>query len=127
MAKIRESRASFEAELKSVLADGLRKSGIEPTIGFQRVPMTKLVRVMVTAPQFRKMMPSERQDLVWRIVSQRFTPDQQLLISMILALLPEDPVRTGIARSYFRKSKEGNRSPARFGMAKAALAGKKSN
>ncbi len=46
---------------------------------------------------------------------------------MILALLPEDPVRTGIARSYFRKSKEGNRSPARFGMAKAALAGKKSN
>jgi hypothetical protein len=91
MAKVKESRVTFEAELRGVLADGLRKSGIEATIGFQRVPMTKLVRVMVVSPQFQKMMISERQDLVWRIVSQRFTPDQQLLISMILTLPPDSP------------------------------------
>jgi hypothetical protein len=103
MAKVKQTRSSFTDELKQVLLDGLKKAGLHAVVGFERVPSTKLVRVWVTSAQFKKMMPSERQDLVWRIVGQHFTPDQQLLISMILTLPPDN---SPLAAALMRKDSE---------------------
>ncbi|MBN1344832.1 MAG: hypothetical protein JXQ73_19215 [Phycisphaerae bacterium] len=45
---------------------------------------------MVTAKKFGQLRPSERQDLVWRIIKQHFSAEEQLLISMILTLTPDE-------------------------------------
>lgn len=86
MAKVKTAKIGFEQRLAAALKDGLKLGGIAASIVTQAIPATKLVRVLVTAPQFSKLRPSERQDLVWRIVSQHFTPDEQLQISMIVTL-----------------------------------------
>jgi len=44
----------------------------------------------VIAKKFKSMRPSERQDLVWRIADQVLVPDEQLLVSMILTLTPDE-------------------------------------
>ena len=84
----------FEERLKKCLKDGFDLAGITAKIAISPIPGTKLHRVLVTAPQFARLRPSERQDLVWRIVSQHFTPDEQLRISMIVTLaLGNSPAR----------------------------------
>jgi hypothetical protein len=44
----------------------------------EKIPGTKLTRVMVSSPTFKKLRHSERQDFVWCIIDQHFTPDEQL-------------------------------------------------
>ena len=77
---------AFRQKLKSVLLSGLAAGGIKAEVEMESIPGTKLTRVLVTARKFKNLRPSERQDLVWRIVEQHFTPDDQLLISMIMTL-----------------------------------------
>jgi hypothetical protein len=81
---------SFEQRLKDVLAAGLDVAGIEAEITTEPIRGTKLRRVLVIAEGFENLRPSERQDLVWRIVSQQFDNTEQLRISMILTLTPQE-------------------------------------
>jgi hypothetical protein len=99
MAKIKSPRrpgkAGYEELQKLVrqtLTKDLRVAGIHPKIFIKPLRGTKLIRVTVTAPEFANLRPSERQDLVWRIVSAALSHDQQLLISMILTLTPHELV-----------------------------------
>jgi len=68
------------------LRNGLREAGLAAKVETEPVPTTRLIRVMVIADQFQHMRPSERQDLVWRIVRAEFPPDAQMRISMILTV-----------------------------------------
>ena len=81
---------NFPARLRNELSKGLKIAGIHPTIETQPIRRTNLHRITVLAKEFEKMRPSERQDLVWRIIGQRFSPDEQLQISMILTLAPTE-------------------------------------
>ena len=92
MAKIKtQSRSeTFEEKLNRILLQGLKQAGINAKIEIQPVRATRLHRVSVISRQFENLRPSERQDLVWRIVSQVFSPDEQLHISMILTLTPDE-------------------------------------
>ena len=90
MAKTRPAPPKFDAKLKQAIREGLARGGIEADISLERIPGTKLRRVLVVSKQFDKMRPSERQDLVWRIVGQRFSQEDQLLISMIVTLAPSE-------------------------------------
>jgi hypothetical protein len=77
-------------KVKSVLIKDLLVAGIHPKIGISPVPGTKLIRVNVIADEFSKLRPSERQDLVWRILSAVLTHDQQIRISMVLTLTRDE-------------------------------------
>jgi hypothetical protein len=85
------AKNDFQKKLHAVLADGLKEAGIRSTtIRMERIPQTRLTRVLVTSPTFKQLRHSERQDLVWRIIGQHFTPDEQLHISMVMALAPRE-------------------------------------
>lgn len=90
MPKVNTSLRSFRDRLRKVLKEELASGGIAAIITTEAVPYTKLLRVMVKAKNFRDMRPSERQDFVWRIVDKHFSVDEQLRISMILTLTPDE-------------------------------------
>src|SRR3972149_6085311 len=81
---------SFFPELKRTLLRELRESGLSARISWEPVPGTKLCRVVVRAGGFKGLPFTERQDLVGRIARTVLRPDQQLRISMIVTLTPEE-------------------------------------
>jgi tRNA(Ser,Leu) C12 N-acetylase TAN1 len=90
MAKLATAPGSFEQKLRKALREGLSAAGLDAEIGVEPIRGTKLRRVHVTSAAFEKLRPSERQDLVWRIVSFNFPQEDQLKISMILTLSPRE-------------------------------------
>lgn len=92
MAKVVGADAAFIEEVKACLNAGLEAVGIKARIETEPVRGTRLHRFYVVARGFASMRPSERQNLVWRIVGQQFTPEQQLRISMILTPTDRDLV-----------------------------------
>lgn len=90
MPRMRTQSPSFARRIRSSLSEELANAGVEAAVETERVPTTRLHRVMVTAKKFGQLRPSERQDLVWRIIKQHFSAEEQLLISMILTLTPDE-------------------------------------
>ena len=91
MAKaIVKKKPSFLDRLKTGLINSLDKNGIDAVVDTEKVPTTKLYRVIVLAPKFKALKHSERQNLVWRIADSALSPDEQLHISMILTLTPDE-------------------------------------
>ena len=90
MAHLTAKSKGLESRVRRALEDGLNIAGIEAKVTTEAIKGTKLARVMVTAPGFKSLRPSERQDLVWRIMSGYFERDEQLRISMILTLTPDE-------------------------------------
>lgn len=80
----------FLDRFTTALISSLRKNGIAAKVDTQKVPTTKLYRVIVLAPKFKALKHSERQNLVWRIADSALSPDEQLHISMILTLTPDE-------------------------------------
>lgn len=89
MARVKKSPA-FLARLMKALVQGLKASGITAKVDSEPVPSTKLHRVIVLAPKFKALKHTERQNLAWRIAEQTLSADEQLKISMILTLTPEE-------------------------------------
>ncbi len=101
---------SFVVRLKNALISGLRAAGIPASVAHERVPTTRLYRFAVLADRFEPLPHSERQGLVWRIVEKTLPPDEQLLVSGILTLTPEEAgevpttVTTRVAKKARRRS-----------------------
>ena len=89
MAKLKNLPA-FLDRLVMALVEGLKAGGIAAKVYVEPVPSTKLHRLTVLAPKFAALRPSERQDLVWRIVDDILDREDQLKISMILTLTPDE-------------------------------------
>ncbi len=89
MAQIKSSSA-FSNRVRSSLTTGLKTAGIPARVEVRKIPGTKLHRVAVVAPKFKALQPSERQDLVWRIIGQTFKPEEELKISMIMTIDQEE-------------------------------------
>lgn len=90
MARIKAQPYLSADRIRRVLRTGLNQAGIKAAIKIETVQGTSLSRVLVTSEQFRRLDPSERQDLVWRIIDQSFSPEEQLRISMVLTLTPDE-------------------------------------
>ncbi|MBI1785485.1 hypothetical protein HYR69_10110 [Candidatus Sumerlaeota bacterium] len=82
--------AKFAEKVRRVLLDGLRGAAIPAKIETENIPTTKLCRVRVLTPKFKKLRHFERQNLVWRIIDHGLDKDEQLRISMILTLTPDE-------------------------------------
>ena len=81
------SNQEFLKCLRAVLVGSLAKAGIKvDEFSSEPIRGTKLNRILIVADAFDNMGPSERQDLIWRIVDKHFSSDDQLRISMIMAL-----------------------------------------
>jgi hypothetical protein len=89
MAKV-SKRPPFVTQLRNALVEDLAKAGVRAKVEIEPVPTTKLHRIYVFAPEFRVLKHSERQDLVWRIADRVLEPNQQLLISIIITLTPDE-------------------------------------
>ena len=86
-----EEDAEFVHRLKRALVEGLGVAGVDDVeVLAESIPGTHLHRITVVSEKFRQLQFSERQDLLWRIIRQRLTPEQELRISMILTLTPDD-------------------------------------
>ncbi len=81
----------FVDKLTEALNNGLKVAGIDPVdLDVEPVPQTKLYRFIALSPCFEQLKPSERQDLVWRIADGVLARDEQLCVSMILTLTPDE-------------------------------------
>jgi hypothetical protein len=80
----------FAARLRRELKDRLKAVDIHADVLTEPVPSTKLYRVKVLAAKFTKLKYTERQNLVWRIVEKVLGPEDQLRISMIFTLTPDE-------------------------------------
>lgn len=76
--------------LCDALRDNLRRIGLPAKVTYEAIPGTRLHRIVVICPSFRKLGFSERQDIAWRIAQQALSREEQLFISMILTLTPEE-------------------------------------
>ena len=93
--KTRARSGRFPDRLCAALTEGLGIAGIRgAAITAKRIPPTRLHRVTIEAKAFAPLGFSERQDLVWRIIDRAFSPEDQLRISMILTLTPEEAQNT---------------------------------
>jgi hypothetical protein len=90
MAQMTATEKNLKSRVRAALEEGLAVGGITAKVSTEAIKGTKLTRVLVTSPQFKSLRPSERQDLVWRIMGDTFQWDEQLRISMIMTLTPEE-------------------------------------
>ena len=81
---------NFGERLEEALRDGLRKVGIEAEVETQPVPTTLLHRAIVVSPQFRELGYMDRQEVIWRILDQFFSRDDQLYISSVWTMTPAE-------------------------------------
>lgn len=90
MARLKTNKTLSPDRLRRALKQGLAVGGIRATARIEHVPGLNLHRVLVTAKEFDKLEPSERQNLVWRIIDQQFSSDEQLQIAIVLTLTPDE-------------------------------------
>lgn len=81
---------SFLTQINNTLVEILRANGIRAKVEAQRIPGTKVFRLAVLSPQFKAMKHFERQDLVWRIAEKAVSQEDQMRISTILTLTPDE-------------------------------------
>jgi hypothetical protein len=94
MAKVKNSpRPSLADRVVTALKAGLKTSGFAVEgVEIEPIKGTRLFRVTVVARGFDKIWVTERQDLVWRILDQSLSPEEQLRISMVVTLSPSEVV-----------------------------------
>lgn len=81
---------NYITRLKKALRDDLQRLGITAEIASQRVPGTKLHRITIVSPKFAKLRFMERQGVAWKIVESTLSVDEQLYISMIVTMTPDE-------------------------------------
>ena len=90
MGKVSKPELSFAGRLEVAVKEGLAPAGIKAITLSEKVPGTKLVRLIVVASAFEQLSPSERQNLVWRIIEKKFSSDEQFRVSVVVALSKKD-------------------------------------
>ncbi len=81
----------FSDRVRRVLKGGFSQAGLPlDKLEIQPIRGTKMYRILITSPKFSLLRPSERQDIVWRMLKKELKQDEVLLISSVFTLTPED-------------------------------------
>jgi hypothetical protein len=83
-------KLKFPDLIKLTIIEGLKSQQIAADVASEPIRTTRLHRFMVTAPKFKKLTPRERQELVWHIIDNTIPKEDQLSISTIRTLTPEE-------------------------------------
>lgn len=66
------------------------KSHLDAEVEVEKIARTPRYGFLVVSDRFRKMSPSKRQELVWKIVNETVTVDESFRISVILPVDPSE-------------------------------------
>jgi stress-induced morphogen len=86
----RTARKPLDKEIPSALKKGLEVGGLKAKIKVEQIKGTKLFRVEVISSQFAALRPSERQDLVWRILGEELSREERFHISRVSTFTPDE-------------------------------------
>jgi hypothetical protein len=90
MAAIKSLKVSEIKKLKASLVSGLRDYGIRAEVDFEPSGLTGRYRLYVVSKDFDKLQEAERQDMLWRVIKDRWTRQDQLRITLSLALTEKE-------------------------------------
>jgi hypothetical protein len=88
MAEVALAVEDLGLRLRNVLEDGLSKVGIRAEVETEPVRTTRLHRAMVISPHFEHLSHLERQEVVWNILRRSLSTEEQLCVSVVLAMTP---------------------------------------
>jgi len=80
----------LEQDICKELKDKLELSGIKAKIFSKPIVTLKLRRFYVISKHFKDIDPSERQEIIWRIIKHKFTFEEFMLISIFYILTPKE-------------------------------------
>src|SRR5438105_3024757 len=73
-------------ELTSQLVEGLAERGIPARAELEKSDLPGRYRLIVSSNAFERLLESERQELVWRVIQQRWPRDDQFRLTLTLTL-----------------------------------------
>jgi len=76
--------------LTNLLVDGLKEHRIIATVELEPSGAPGRYRLYVISQDFEPMAEAERQDIVWRVLKEKWTRENQLRITLSLALTKKE-------------------------------------
>lgn len=80
----------LKERLQTEIVAGLAERGIDAEVSIQPVPDVNMYRVFASSPRFRNLWASERQDMIWKVLEERFNRSDVLRISAVVPLTPDE-------------------------------------
>ena len=80
----------LEKQICQELITSLALSDIKAKVFSKPIVTLKLRRFYVISKCFKNIDPSERQEIIWRIVKHKFTFEEFMLISIFYILTPKE-------------------------------------
>ena len=71
------------AQLRSAVVEGLAERDIDADVRFERSAMPGRYRMIVTAPEFRRLTFGERQETIWIVLHERWPREEQLRLTTV--------------------------------------------
>jgi hypothetical protein len=66
--------------------EGFKELRLRTKVELERSELPGRFRLIVTSPDFDKLLESERQDLIWRVLRERWSRDDQLRLTLTFGL-----------------------------------------
>ena len=86
-----QEQSSFRGTVRKVIEEALKSAGIEvASIEIEPSPAIEKLRIWIVSDEFRRFNLAERQNIVWRVLNQRFQLADLARISMIFTLTTEE-------------------------------------
>ncbi len=80
--------------LRRSLVERLSEAGIDANVQLEDSPLAGHYRLYVIADAFDRLLEIERQDILWRALKDVWSRDDQLRLTLSLALSPEEAQET---------------------------------
>jgi hypothetical protein len=90
MAAIKSLKVGEIKRLKASVVAGLRDYGIKAEADLEPSGLPGRYRLYVVSKDFAKLREAERQDVLWRVIKDRWTREDQLRITLSLALTEKE-------------------------------------
>lgn len=86
MAAFKRLTSNQKKKLQEALRDGLDEYGIKAEIDLEASAAAGRYRLFVISEDFAQFNEAERQDVLWRVIKERWARQDQLRITLSLAL-----------------------------------------
>lgn len=78
------------ARLTAAVLDGLREREIDGTVELEESGLPGRYRLFVVSPDFDGLLEAERQEIIWRVLKERWPREHQLRITLSVGLSPAE-------------------------------------
>ena len=81
--------------LRGELTNGFAEREINARVELEESGLPGRYRIYITAPEFEQLTEVERQDVLWQILRERWTREDQLRITLALTLSQQEATEDG--------------------------------